>query len=102
MDMRMNILVDISMLHGKMPGVRPWIYERSEDLSRITISEVMRSYDDELSSREVSEIYGKLMIRAKKNALRRSQSNYNIHEWEFCKQFFQLYQRRWSQMAQSC
>lgn len=68
MDMRTISLDNNPMLRGKVLGVYPWIDERSENLNRITISEV-RSHTNELNSREVFEVPVKLIIQIKKTLL---------------------------------
>lgn len=65
--MRLNDLGS-SVLRGKMLGVSPWTDERSEDLDRITISEMM-SYASELRSKEASQVLAKLRIQTEKTLL---------------------------------
>ena len=66
--MRLNDSGSFSVLRGKMLGVSPWIDERSEDLDRITISEMM-PYASELRSKEASQVLAKLRIQTEKTLL---------------------------------
>lgn len=68
MDMRTISLDNSPMLRGKVLGVYPWTDERSENLNRITISEV-RSHINELNFKEVFEVLVKLIIQIKKTLL---------------------------------